>query len=328
MMKKKITIYLGFIISAILIIIFVKVIDFRTVLHILASFNWRLIIVLLIIYWLGMIFRTMRWFFLISQSKSINFSSVLSALILGFMINNLLPAKLGELARAEILARGKKLSRSFLLGTILAERLLDVMIVVIFLTISILFSKSLFHVISLNYRLAAIIAIIFVSLFLLLNKKIRKKIIKMLPKKWQRFFSLASDKFATSFLFLKDRELFPKILFYTVLVWLITFLSYYTIIRGLNVNLPLYAYLFVISVSAIGMVIPSSPANMGVYHAIATGAIMLFMVPKDTAFAIAVIANAFDVIPSIIFGTIILLKKHISLITLYRKEARQVSDLQ
>ena len=130
------------------------------------------------------------------------------------------------------------------------------------------------------------------------------------------------EKFTQSFQFLLNKKLFAKIFFYSLLVWMVTFLSYYVIFKSLNINIPLYAYFFIISVSAIGMVIPSSPANIGVYHAIATGAIMLFMVNKDTAFTIAVIANAFDVLPSIIFGAFILLRKNIALLGFYRKEAR------
>lgn len=318
---QKIKIYLGLIITAVLIVIIVKVIDFGAVKHILAGFNWRLTTVLLVIYGLGMIFRTIRWSYLISQNKSISFSSILAALVLGFMINNLLPAKLGELARAEILAREKKLSRSFLLGTILAERLLDVLMLVIFLAIAVPFSESLALILSSNKNYIIIIAAIFFGLFLLLNEKIRLKIIKTFPKKWQKTFYHISKKFAESFLFLKSRKLLPKILLFTILVWLTTFLSYYTIIRGFNVSLPLYAYLFIISVSALGMVIPSSPANAGVYHAIATAAIMLFMVPKETAFTIAVVANAFDVIPSVVFGAIVIIRKNISSMALYRKGA-------
>ncbi len=87
----------------------------------------------------------------------------------------------------------------------------------------------------------------------------------------------------------------------------------------MGVSLPFHAYFFIVAVSSMGMVIPSSPGNIGVYHAIAMGAIMLFMVNKDTALAIAILANIFDLIPSIILGTLVLLKENLTWTKIYQK---------
>jgi len=53
------------------------------------------------------------------------------------------------------------------------------------------------------------------------------------------------------------------------------------------------------------MIIPSTSASVGVYHAVAMGALMVFMVPKTEALTFAIIAHAFDFLPSVILGAVI-----------------------
>lgn len=272
-----------------------------------------------------MAIRAARWKRLLKQEKIVPLGTVLSALGIGFMVNNVLPAKIGELVRAEFIARKEKLSRGFALGTVFVERMLDVLLLVFFLFISVIFSRALVKIIYSNrWSLFLIIFLIFFILFFLINKKYRERIfLIIIPKKFQTQLSNFFSKLSKSVSFLKKKKVFTKIIIQTMAMWLCTVLSYFIIIKGMGVSLPLYAYLFIVSASTIGMVIPSSPGNIGVYHAVAMGSIMVFMVDKDTALAIAIIVYAFDLIPNIIFGTVVLLKENISVLKIYRKNLIQ-----
>jgi len=76
-------------------------------------------------YWCGLWVRAVRWGGLIRQLQSVAGPVVLEILLVGYGANNLLPARLGELVRADYGKRMLGISRSRLLGTIVLERVLD-----------------------------------------------------------------------------------------------------------------------------------------------------------------------------------------------------------
>ena len=319
-MKRKLTIYLGLIISVIFIILILRVVDFHGFITALAKFNLDYIPYLLALYFLGMILRTVRWRMLLDQSKAVSFGNVFDSLVIGFMVNNILPAKIGEFLRAEYISRREHLSRSFSLGTVFAERMFDILLMVIFLFVSVIFSKSLLKIIHDNvWLLSIIILLIALVVTILLYKKFQKRIIKIFPKKYQKSLEGILERAAKSLNFLRRKRIVFQILILSIAVWLLVLIGYFVIFRGMGVRLPIYGYFFIVSAGAIGMVIPSTSANIGVYDAVVMGAIILFTVNRDTALAIAVIAHVFDIIPSVVLGLIILAKNHLSLFRLREK---------
>ena len=319
-MRRKITIYFGLILSAAFIILIVKMVDFRGVLAAFKTFNLKYIVLLSLLYLYGMIIRTVRWRLLIAQHKKITPTTVFSALVTGFMVNNVLPAKIGELVRAEYIAREGRLSRGFSLGTVFAERMLDTALVLTFLFGSVIFSKPLIALVRENVWFLVILVSVFgLILLILLSKAIQKHLISFLPSKYQKLTHELVERTAQSVSFLKRKNLFLKVGALTILIWLGVVVGFFLIFLAMGIRLPLYGYFTVVSIGSIGMVIPSTSANIGVYDAVVMSAIMLFMIDKDTALAVAAIAHAFDIVPSIVLGLAVLLKHHFSLLKFWQR---------
>lgn len=319
-MKRKITIYLGLILSLGFIILIIKIVNFQDVIKALEKFNFNYLAILLALYLYGMVIRTIRWRLLIKQSKDVSFWKVFSPLSIGFMVNNVLPAKIGEIVRAEYIARENRISRGFSLGTVFAERMFDTILVLIFLFGSIFFSKTLLNIIQANiWLLVILVLIIALVLLILLSRAVQQHLTSFLPKKYQGFMSGLMERTSKSVSFLRQKHLFFKISFLTVLIWLGIVLGYVLIFKAFGLKIPVYGYFAIVSLGSIGMVIPSTSANIGVYDVIVMSAIMLFMVNKDTAFAIAAVAHALDIVPNILLGLIILVKDNLSLIAIGKK---------
>ena len=68
--------------------------------------------------------------------KNVDFNSTFSALIIGFFANNILPGRAGEFVRAYILGSKENIKKSFVLGTIVIERLFDIFTLLLFLLLS------------------------------------------------------------------------------------------------------------------------------------------------------------------------------------------------
>ena len=71
------------------------------------------------------ILRSYRWKYLLNPIRPIGIVSVFSGVAIGYMANNVLPARLGELVRSYFLGQKEGLSKSSTLATIVVERLLD-----------------------------------------------------------------------------------------------------------------------------------------------------------------------------------------------------------
>ena len=79
---------------------------------------------------LDVAFRGARWRALLDADPAVAYPRVLGYTYIGYLANNVLPARLGELVRSHALGEGEGLSRTTVLGTIVVERILDTLIVV------------------------------------------------------------------------------------------------------------------------------------------------------------------------------------------------------
>lgn len=90
----------------------------------------RLLAAGLALYWCDISLRILRWRGLLHVTKPLALSQVGQVLIVGYAVNNVLPARLGEIFRADFLRRQFAVSRSAAVGSIVIERLLDGAVVV------------------------------------------------------------------------------------------------------------------------------------------------------------------------------------------------------
>ncbi|MHB8376095.1 MAG: lysylphosphatidylglycerol synthase transmembrane domain-containing protein, partial [Dehalococcoidia bacterium] len=87
--------------------------------------DWRLALLSLPIYFLGLFVRTVRWQYLLRPVKKVSAFRLYPVVIIGLMANNVLPARAGEFARAYVLGQRERISKTTSLGTIAVDRLFD-----------------------------------------------------------------------------------------------------------------------------------------------------------------------------------------------------------
>lgn len=304
-MKNIIRIVIGIVFSIFAIYIISKHIDFKQLVITLKLFDLRLIIVLLLFYPTSIYIRCLRWRCLIEQKVDPPNQFLIGAMMVGFFANYFLPAKMGEVLRAELVKQKIGTSRSFILTTVFIERLLDAIVLLIFLLFSALFSKTIKNLMSRNiYNILFLVLVFAFVIFTILNRKLLNFLMSFIPRLSRKSDSILKNIYL-AFGFFKRKIVFAKVFLLTVALWLILTLYYIIIAHGLNINLPYYGYLFLISMAAFGMILPASPGNIGVYHGIVMAAILIF-IPNENekALSFAIISHAFDLIPAVLFGFI------------------------
>ena len=93
--------------------------------HALAHANYLYLAPSIALYFVAVYFRAVRWRYLLSPMKILQVGRLYPVVVIGYMANNLLPARLGELVRAYYLARREPINASSALGTLAVERVYD-----------------------------------------------------------------------------------------------------------------------------------------------------------------------------------------------------------
>ncbi|HLZ07848.1 MAG TPA: lysylphosphatidylglycerol synthase transmembrane domain-containing protein, partial [Chloroflexota bacterium] len=118
----------------------------------LGTANYIYVVPALVAYFAGVWLRAARWHFLLRPVKSIKTKTLFPIVVIGYMANDVLPARLGEVVRAYILGEQERVPKTTALATILVERMFDGISMLIFVAVVGL-------VVPLNDRLSTVVRV-------------------------------------------------------------------------------------------------------------------------------------------------------------------------
>ena len=104
-----------------------------------AEGNYAYVVPAIAVYFVALYFRAYRWGFLLRPLRSLSTRRLFPVVAVGYMANNLLPVRLGELGRSYYLARREPVSASTALATIIVERVFDGLVLLFLLVVAALF---------------------------------------------------------------------------------------------------------------------------------------------------------------------------------------------
>ena len=283
------------------------------------SMTWvDLLIILLgfLVYFFSIYFRTIRWNSIFQNKIKIKLTSLSRIVISGYMFNNLLPARLGELARIYHFNLVKKIDKSYLFGTILAERITDVIALFIFIGVGISsvpkdllinLSDELGVNINLIYLFLILIGLSIVFFVLMQFKKYRKIITTFIPK-----FNFINNKILNivdSFfkgLFNLEKNKIIYIIFLALIIWIIEFSMFYIVETQIELNLDstFLAIVFFGVFANLSGIVPSTSGGWGPFELIGTIVLISFGADRESAAAFTIIVHLILWLPISIIGLI------------------------
>ncbi len=275
--------------------------------------------------------RALRWNILInSLGYKTRPDTTFYAVMVGYLANMAIP-RLGEVSRCGMLSKKDGIPMNSLLGSVVAERVFDliVLLTLIFFVILVqidlvggfmnrlifepLSSKFSNNFTGILYLVAIIIFIILICV--LLHKKFQSKLNKLdFYQKIRTFFTGFKDGMKTIFK-LKKRGLF---FFYTFLIWLMYFLMTYIIFFAMDAtsHLQVIDGITILAIGSLGMVVPT-PNGMGAYHFIVKALLFeLYLIPDNIAGSWALLIHTSQSLMILILGAF----SYFMLISLKRKQ--------
>ena len=272
--------------------------------------------------------RSRRWQYLFKGGDALSYIDSARVLILGFFMNNVLPARAGELVRAHLGSKVTGKTRTLVLATIASERLADG------LTLSLMFVAFAFGLggekISQDLLYVAYLFLA-VALGVALTLIFRNAIFRVL-----RSISDGSQGSAKHYilhrvevfieglspLFSKRRA--PIISLYSIGVWLVELGAFVAITRAYQIDVGInFCVLFLVTVN-FSSLIPSAPGGIGVIEALTSAVLIKLGTPRELALAMVITQHAIQYLVVGIPGAMVMLnwKKKVGVISEIPEGAR------
>ena len=294
----------GALISILLIAAILYFVDLSQVVNAFRLADYRLLAAAGVLAFLWMFVRGIVWRTLLRDRPTYRDSML--PLSEGYLLNNFLPFRLGEIGRAFVLSRRSKLTFSEILPTIVIERAVD-----LFFS-ALIFLGALPFVVGAQGagRIASIVGAVIVLglVFLYVLARRRQPALDLFHRwsaRWptlQRHGGGLLESFLTGLGVLTDGWLFARFLLWMAINWGVAIVNYTVIILAFFPKTKLVWGMFGLGAAAFGGAIPSLPGSVGTFDGAVAGALTLLTGDQSTSLAVALMARFFNYLTSIVLG--------------------------
>lgn len=313
--NRRLQFWLGIIVSLLCLVaifIFIKPAD---ILDALRSARYDYLILSLLAFPAFMLLRAIRWQFMLNSGRnntgSVPYRKVFHIQNIGYMLNNLLPFRLGDVARAVLIGNVPPLSISQGLSTMVVERVFDLLFMVILFPFTLVAVANLPQEINTAVQITGLIAIIAtIILIVAANQRntaarIAAFVLNRIPFLDTAAWLKRLDDLLLGLNTLTRLKDGLTLLALSVIVWLPIIAGYFLAMLAVNLEPTLIETTFVVCVAAFSVSAPSSPGQVGVFEAGVTLALVTVLgFPEAESASFAFIYHASNYIALGLLGII------------------------
>ncbi|MGH2492422.1 MAG: lysylphosphatidylglycerol synthase transmembrane domain-containing protein [Candidatus Limnocylindria bacterium] len=290
------------IIPLVLIALFAGRVDWAEAGATIARSNILLVAGALVVYYATFPLRAARWARLLREGGAdLRWRDLLRILMLGWFVNSLVPAKLGDLYRSYLVKRRFGVSLSRTVGVVVAERLLDLVVVFGLLVLGgyVAFGRTVLPDLWIVYVTGAVLGLL-IALGLVAIYAAGPRIARFFPGEVRRIGRLFREGVLHSF------RALPFAGSLTLIIWGLEAMRLMFVLWALGLELPASGIVFVAVATSLLTTVPLTPAGFG-FVEIAMVYVLTegFGLPQSSAVAVAVLDRAVSVFSVIVVGAIV-----------------------
>jgi uncharacterized protein (TIRG00374 family) len=294
---------LGIIISLIAVALLVFVADVQQVLESIKQIDTIIIVPVILLIGISLLVRAGAWQIILGKRISLKKSFFI--INSGYFVNSFLPFRIGELTRAFLLLpAGLKFWEA--LPSIVLERLFDIGFTLGFFFIGLPFAAGFSQDANLAFLFTGLLIIGVILLYLLVKKRdivinwfARSSYLR--PELRDRILNL-TKKILSGLEFLNNPAQVNKVLLLMIINWTIAVSYQYLLLKAFIPEAKLIWAIFMLGALGLGISVPSSPGNIGVYEASITIALVAFGADQDKALAFAIATHLLSLLITTLFG--------------------------
>lgn len=310
-----------------LLALFLRNTDLREVGAEMARARPDLVVLALIVTGITYLFRALRWQYLLAPIGRVRLSVALKTTIIGFAASALLPARAGELLRPYLLARKEGLSATATFATVIVERLLDtITVVVLFTSYLLVFDPGVgasdattFRQVKLGGAAAAALCLTaLVLLFFLAGhpatlERLTLGLGRVLPPRLSERAGRLVRTFAEGLAIVRQPARLMAAIAWSVPLWLSIALGIWLVTRAFHIEMPFTGSFLIVALLVVGVAVPTPGAVGGFHYFYRLGATAFFAASNDRAVGAALVLHAVSFVPVAIAGLILLAQEGVSL---------------
>lgn len=319
-MKKKLVI--GIIISIVFLYLAFRKVDYVELWDALKGANYWYILPNVVLVVLSMWMRAIRWKFMVNPIKKVGMGSLFSSVMIGFMANNVLPARLGEFIRAYSLGSKEKMSRSATFATIIIERIFDGFSLLFILWLSLLMYPEFPSWVKKASNLFLLMNIVTLGFLVLIEVKRElavkffNLVFRILPSSLSSRGTEIVDKFISGLAVFRNIPSLLWILGWSILIWVVVGISNYFIFLAFDQQPAIFASFILLGIVSLAVMLPSSPGFVGTFHYACVASFVILNLNEAISRPFSIILHASQYIPITLIGLYYLRKEHLSLRTI------------
>ena len=247
-----------------------------------------------------------KWRWLLLPAGNVSSKNVLYSMSVGYLVNTLLPARLGEVARTYMLARLERIAPMAVLSTVAIDRILDVVALAVVLAVVLPMTNLPSWVGESGLVVGAAGGGLLMLCILLAHPRWQSLFMRLLaalpsfPRKrsivgWVEGLMLGLQG-------LRSAGQIVRVFLVTGAIWIVTVLTFYFAQRAFHIDAPIWAAALALALTNLGMVVPSSPGYVGVFHYLVVLAMGAFGIDKEVALGYAVVVHLIGLLPVSLLG--------------------------
>ncbi|MSQ32542.1 MAG: flippase-like domain-containing protein [Dehalococcoidia bacterium] len=319
-MLKKPRFWIGTLSTAVFLFFLLRTIDFSEFSAAIKQANYWYLIPAVVVYFVAVAFRSARWHYLLMPLGNVPIHRLYSSVVIGFMVNNLLPVRLGELFRAYLIGDNEKISKSGAFATIAMERLLDAIVlaaVAFFISLFVSVPPWLETTIML---MAISMAICLAGLGLMMVSEttaaaLLRMLFRPLPLKLREKIYVLIGEFLIGLRSIKNPSHIARALLFSILTWATESSIFYIMALAFGFsfdNQMVIGILLAVAAANLLTAVPSSAGGVGPFEFATRETIVHFGISHAAATAFAVVVHAVLIIPVVVAGLYFLWTRNIS----------------
>jgi len=316
---------LSFLLAGIFLYVAFRGTDIDELMDSLKNVRYIWIILLIPVGLLSHFARAYRWKFLLGHVKeNLSIRNLFAAVMIGYMVNNALP-RVGEIVRPYVVGRLEGISKSTALGSVVVERIIDLVAVAAIFCLVLFFSPGILSAFVEDAEtlrpvfLAGSLASVLLLIILLLKSEslIRsgKVLLRLAPARSRDRVQSLFESFVSGFRAASMKQHFGKIALTSAVIWglyaLGLYLPFFAYPEIAEAGLGFDAAIVLLTLSSMAFVLPA-PGAFGTYHTFLKFALIrLFGINEVTALSYTIVTHELNVLITTLTGAYFLVKDHL-----------------
>jgi uncharacterized protein (TIRG00374 family) len=326
MKKHRLITIAGFIISIVLLYLSLRGIDHRQFAETIKRADIVYAFLPLMFILSSISLCSLRWMRVVGYNT--RFPDAFMALLIGLFINNVLPARIGEVARGYALSKRIGVPFTYAVSTVFIDRVFDLLGLLLITFVFFPGQALPAYVSKALYVLVAIFTACVAALFLISQEKVALKITGYFQKHHKPFLNKLAKRIFEIHENLRRIRTPGKLSLFVIITvanWFSMAMALYFSLKTFGISLPFVYVPFICAILQMGLAVPSSPGYIGVYEFLLVTLLGIFGVPKYEAFAVAIFFHASWYVPYNILGFIFIIKEHLHIKDIQKMEEESES---